>query len=127
MMDTRTRIIEAIRGMREADESISIHAVAARCGVSHSLIYNRYPDLKEKIKELKTTQKQQRKAEDDQALIARLMSEKNALHAKVKRGKEAMTKDSFKELLTHVQEVYSMYDGLLQERNRLAGKLASGE
>ncbi|MEI6002439.1 TetR/AcrR family transcriptional regulator [Paraburkholderia bengalensis] len=127
MTDTRTRIIEAIRGMRETGESITIHAVAARCGVSHSLIYNRYPDLKEKIKELKTTQKQQRKAEDDQALIARLTSEKNALHAKVKRGKEAMTKDSFKALLTHVQEVYSMYDGLLEERNRLAGKLASGK
>lgn len=125
MTDTRTRIVEAMRGMREAGERISIHAVAARCGVSHSLIYNRYPDLKEKIKEIKTTQKQQRKAEDDQALIATLTSEKNALHAKVKRGKEAVAKESFKALLTHVQEVYSMYDGLLEERNRLAGKLAS--
>ncbi|REG50736.1 hypothetical protein B0G80_7189 [Paraburkholderia sp. BL6669N2] len=36
--------------------TISIHAVAARCGVSHSLIYNRYPDLKERIKEFKATQ-----------------------------------------------------------------------
>ncbi|WP_250478279.1 DUF6262 family protein [Caballeronia sp. INML1] len=125
MMDTRARIIAAIREMREAGESISIHAVAARCGVSHSLIYNRYPDLKENIKELKTAQKQQRKADDDQALIARLMSETKALQTKAKAAKQADAKETFKSLLAHVQEVYSMYDGLLEERNRLAVKLAS--
>lgn len=83
--------------------------------------------MKEKIKELKTTQKQQRKAEDDQALIARLMCETKVLRAKAKARKQTDAKESFKSLLAHVQEVYSMYDGLLEERNRLAVKLASGK
>ncbi|MBR8093138.1 hypothetical protein KDX09_27605 [Burkholderia cenocepacia] len=127
MTDTRARIIAALQEMREAGESISIHSVAARCGVSHSLIYNRYPDLKESIKELKATQKQQRKADDDRALIARLMSETKALQAKTKAGNQENAKESLGSLLAHLQEVYSMYDGLLEERNRLAVKLASGK
>ena len=60
-MNTRTKIVETINQMLEAGESISIHSVAEKCGVSHSLIYNRYPDLKERIKDLKATQKEKQK------------------------------------------------------------------
>jgi AcrR family transcriptional regulator len=42
--------------MLAAGERLNIHAVAQRCGVSHSLVYSRYPDIKERIEELKQSQ-----------------------------------------------------------------------
>lgn len=124
-MDTRDKIIKAIEEMLATNESISINAVAEKCGISHSLIYNRYPDLKERIKELKETQREKKKAADDNELIANLMTKNKALRERAKVDDHAQETAAFKTLLAHVQEVYSMYDSLVDERNRLAARLGS--
>ncbi|MGE5470500.1 MAG: hypothetical protein ACM3X0_06870 [Bacteroidota bacterium] len=124
MDTTRDRIVEAIEVMLATNESININAVAKKCGISHALIYNRYPDLKERIKELKEAQCEKRKAADDQALVAKLMAQNKALLERVKAYERAQDAAAFKALLAHAQEVYSMYDGLLDDRNRLAAKVA---
>jgi AcrR family transcriptional regulator len=123
-MGTRDKIINAIEEMLAANESVSISAVAAKCGVSHALIHNRYPDLKERIKELKGAQREKRKVADDQELIANLLAKNKALRKQVKGEDRTQETAAFKALLAHVHEVYSMYDSLLEERNRLAKKLA---
>lgn len=105
-------------------ERISINAVAFKCGISHSLIYNRYPDLKERIKELKTTQKASQKEANDQAIINGLLAKNKALKNRIKSEDNRQTEESFKLMLVHVQQVYSMYDQILDERNKLAERLS---
>lgn len=123
-MDTRSQILDAVEQMLAAGERLNIHAVAQRCGVSHSLIYNRYPDIKERIKELKQSQAVAKKASEDQELISKLLARNKAL---LRRSQAADGKDetmAFEALLVHVQQLYSMYDELLEDRNRLAARLA---
>jgi len=126
-MDTREQIEQAIQQMQEAGESISINAVAAKCGISHSLIYNRYPDLSVKIKELKAGQKARQKSESDEALIASLLAKNKALQEKIKSDNSGQAEEAFKSVLSHVQQVYSMYDQLLDDRNKLAERLGRGQ
>ncbi|TXT28171.1 MAG: hypothetical protein FD131_3304 [Rhodocyclaceae bacterium] len=126
-MDTREQIEQAIKQMLDAGESISISAVAEKCDVSHSLIYNRYPDLKEKIKELKSGQKARQKTESDEALISTLLAKNKALQEKVKSETSGQAEEAFKSMLSHVQQVYSMYDQLLDDRNKLAERLGRGQ
>lgn len=126
-MDTREQIEQAIQQMMEAGESISINAVAEKCGVSHSLIYNRYPDLKEKIKELKVSQKARQKSDNDEALISSLLAKNKALQEQIKSENSGQAEEAFKSVLTHVQQVYSMYDQLLDDRNKLAERLGRGQ
>lgn len=52
-MNTREKLISCVREFEHNDESITISKVAEQCGVSHSLIYNRHPDIKEMINNLK--------------------------------------------------------------------------
>lgn len=122
-MDTREQIEQAIKQILETGGNISISAVAENCGVSHSLIYNRYPDLKEKIKELKSAQKARQKTDSDEALISTLLAKNKALQEKVKAENSGQAEDAFKSMLSHVQQVYSMYDQLLDDRNKLAERL----
>lgn len=126
-MDTREQIEQAIQQMMEDGESISINAVAEKCGVSHSLIYNRYPDLKEKIKELKVSQKARQKSDNDEALISSLLAKNKALQEQIKSENSGQAEEAFKSVLTHVQQVYSMYDQLLDDRNKLAERLGRGQ
>ncbi len=126
-MDTRNQILVAIEEMLAAGERLSIHAVARRCGVSHSLIYNRYPDLKERIKDLQKSQSIARKAAEDLQLIAKLTAKNNALRSRRQSGNGKARKEEFEALLVHVQQLYSMYDELLEDRNILANRLAGGE
>lgn len=123
-LDTRTKIVQAMEQMVAAGASISISSVAAKCGVSHSLIYNRYPDLKERIKELKTAQKARQKAANDQELIDILLAKNKVLQERVKSYDNGQAEENFKLMLVHVQQVYSMYDQLLDERNKLAERLS---
>jgi len=118
--DTRTEIIETINKIIEDGENISISAVAHRCGVSHSLIFNRYPDLKERIKELKAEQKARKKVRDDESLISSLLVKNKALQNKVKVNARGQAEENFKAILVHVHQLYSMYDQLLEDRNKLA-------
>jgi len=122
-LDTRSRIIRTLEQMVSAGENITISAVSAKCGVSHSLIYNRYPDLKERIKELKAAHKARQKAENEKELIQNLLAKNKALKDRIKEDRCSQAEDSFKLMLVHVQQLYSMYDQLLEERNRLAERL----
>jgi AcrR family transcriptional regulator len=124
-MDTRDKILKMIEKMLTENECINIHAVAEKCGVSHSLIYNRYPDIKERIKELKKIQQERKKAADDEALIGNLLAKNKVLRERVRGDDRVQEATAFKTLLAHVQEVYSMYDGLLDDRNRLAAKVVT--
>jgi AcrR family transcriptional regulator len=124
-MDTRTQITNAIDEITKAGDKLTISSVAKKCCVSHSLIYNRYPDLKEKIKELGAEQKLRKKGEADADLITNLMDKNKKLKAKLATETSNTDDAAFKKLLVHTQEIYSMYDQLLEERNRLAQRLAS--
>ena len=123
-MDNRSNFLSAIEQILAAGERLSIHAVARRCGVSHSLIYNRYPDIKERIKELQQSQSIAKKATEDQELISKLLARNNALKRRRQTKNDKERNEAFKELLVHVQQLYSMYDELREDRNRLADRLA---
>lgn len=121
-VDTRTKIEKAIESAQSANEKISIHSIAEKCGVSHSLIYNRYPDLKEKIKHLKLTQKAAQLEQTEQELIEKLREKNKSLRAQIEKSK-TKSDPGIKVMLTHIQELYSMYDQMLEERNKLAKRL----
>ncbi|MEC4718294.1 DUF6262 family protein [Noviherbaspirillum sp. CPCC 100848] len=123
-LDTRAKIVQALEQMIAAGENVSISAVAARTGVSHSLIYNRYPDLKERIKALKVRQKVHQKATNDEEVITRLFAKNKALQERIKSKNNGQVEESFRHLLVHIQQVYSMYDQLLDERNKMAERLS---
>lgn len=121
---TRSQLVKIIKEIIDNGEGISISAVAHRCGVSHSLIYNRYPDLKERIKELKDQQKARQKAQDDESLISNLLAKNKVLQKKLKSDTSGQVEESFKTVLVHMQQLYSMYDQLCDDRNKLAERLA---
>jgi AcrR family transcriptional regulator len=123
-MDTmRDKIIKVIEGMWAANEKMSIHSVAHKCDVSHSLIYNRYPDLKERIKELKAKQQVKIQAANEQKIIEKLIAQNKALKTNLKAAKSDEDDKSFKALLAHITEVYRMYDELRVDRDSLAERL----
>lgn len=124
-MDTREAITKTIDDMLALDEKISIFSVAEKCGVSHSLIYNRYPDLKERIKELKAVQRQRIKAANVEVAIAKLTAQNKVFKDKLKTQAPARSTTEMRTLLAHMQEIYSLYDALLEDRNKLATKFAN--
>ena len=123
-MSTRESIIKSIDEILASGEAISIKAVATKSGVSHSLIYNRYPDLKEKIKELKSAQKADKQAFSDRETIATLTSRNEKLKQRLEVAKKSDDPETIRTLLTHIQQLYSMYDVLLEDRNKFAERLA---
>lgn len=122
-MDTRERISKIIDDMLERGEKLNVYAVAERCGVSHSLIYNRYPDLKERIKDLKREQRARANAEGDAQLISKLLTKNKSLVAQIKSQDSKHYEAAIAGLVSHLHEVYAMYDQLLDDRNRLAERL----
>ena len=56
-MSTREQLLSCVKEFEQNNEPITITNVANKCGVSHSLIYNRHPDIKEMINNLKREQK----------------------------------------------------------------------
>jgi len=123
-MDTRTQLVKAIESMLHAGEKITISSVAAKCEVSHSLIYNRYPDLKEWIKDIRKDQIAKQKAEGDENLINTLLARNKTLKLKIKAESSGQEKAAFRSMLVHIQQIYSMYDQLLEDRNNLASRLS---
>ncbi|ENA26936.1 MULTISPECIES: TetR/AcrR family transcriptional regulator [Pseudomonas] len=122
--NTRDQLLQAIDQLVNSGGSISISAVAAICGVSHSLIYNRYPDLKERIKEFKRVQKDRQKTTTDQQLIDNLLAKNKVLLKKLEVQEKRQEEKNLNQLLAHLQQVYSMYDQLLEDRNRLVERLS---
>ena len=82
-------------------------------------------ELEERIKELKEAQREEKKVTDDETTIANLLAQNKVLRGRLKGEDRAQEPVAFKALLAHVQEVYSMYDSLLDERNRLAAKVSA--
>ncbi len=122
-MGTREMISKTIDEMLERGDKLNIYAVAERCGISHSLIYNRYPDLKERIKDLKKVQRAKADAKGDAALITKLLDKNKSLEAKVNAEDSAKYEAVIAGLVAHLHQVYAMYDQLLEDRNKLAERL----
>jgi hypothetical protein len=109
--------------MEQNNEPITIKKVAGKCGVSHSLIYNRHPDIKEMINNLKKKQKDEALAEEQKANAVKLLKRNENLERKLADAREKDDKETIAILMAHIQELYSMYDALLEERNAFAHKI----
>lgn len=103
--NTRDQLLQAIDQLVNSGGSISISAVAAICGVSHSLIYNRYPDLKERIKEFKRVQKDRQKTTTDQQLIDNLLAKNKVLLKKLEVQEKRQEEKNLNQLLRSVRKV----------------------
>lgn len=97
-MDTKEQLLTCVREFKQSNEPITISKVAAQCGISHSFIYNRHPDIKEMINNLKKKQKLAVATANDD-------------------------KETIRILMAHIHELYSTYDSLLDERNQFAQRI----
>ncbi|HBC3534214.1 DUF6262 family protein [Vibrio parahaemolyticus] len=122
-MNTREKLISCVREFEYNDESITISKVAERCGVSHSLIYNRHPDIKEMINNLKKKQKEQKLVDQEKNKTEKLLKMNQHLKKKLSEHKGREDKEMVSVLMAHIHELYSMYDSLLEERNAFAQQL----
>lgn len=123
--DTREQIEDAINEMIALGVKINASRVAAKVGVSHSLIYNRYPDLRIKIDKLKADQQVESQKQESENKVSELQNEVQKLKNKVKilESKQSAYKEQNEKLWNHIQEVYFMYDQILAERNEFAQRL----
>lgn len=122
-MDTRELILRTIDQMLERGEKISIYAVSKRCGISHPLVYNRYPDLGEWIDRLKKAQRAAGSTEMEAVAISKLVAENRQLSKRIKVEQPARYRELIAELVAHLHQVYAMYDQLLEDRNALARRV----
>lgn len=124
-LDTKFAIENALQELIDANEKVNINRVAAKAGFSNSLIHNRYPDLADKINEVKANQKQKKDSIDNACEIERLKKEVAQLKQKTDESKKiAVSYQKINEdLWEHIQQVYGMYDQVLAERNGFAERL----
>jgi predicted Holliday junction resolvase-like endonuclease len=104
-------------------KNAAISKVAEQCGVSHSLIYNRHPDIKEMINNLKKKQKKQKIVDQEKNKTEKLLKMNQHLKKKLSEHKGREDKEMVSVLMAHIHELYSMYDSLLEERNAFAQQL----
>ncbi len=122
-MSTREQLLSCVKEFKQNNEPITITNVANKCGVSHSLIYNRHPDIKEMINNLKREQKKQEVVEQQKSQTELLLKRNENLKNKLFQAKKNDDKETIAMLMSHIQELYSMYDALLEERNAFANRL----
>lgn len=122
-MSTREQLLACIKEFRENNVPITIKKVSEKCGVSHSLVYNRHPDIKEIINNLKKEQKQQKLVEKQKKHTEKLLIRNSNLERRLSQARQHDDKETIAVLMTHIQELYSMYDALLEERNAFAKRL----
>lgn len=122
-MDTREKLLSCVRKIAQNNEPITISKVAEKCGVSHSLIYNRHPDIKEMINNLKKKQKEQALVEQQRARTSKLLKRNENLQRKLDEAQSRDDKETITMLMAHIHEIYSMYDSLLEERNAFAQRI----
>lgn len=124
-LDTKQQLEAIITDMITTGEKINVSRVAARAGVSNALIYNRYPEIKVRIQAAKEKQLSQVQQIETTTELEKVKSKFDK--AKQKQSDAEMLVDSYKrqndELWEHIQQVYSMYDQLLAERNEFAERL----
>ena len=123
--NTKSQLEAIISEMIASGEKVNVSRVAQKAGVSNALIYNRYPELKLKIQQAKLNQTQRTKQIESTTEIEKL----KGMLAKSKNKQEAaeLMAKSYQqqnnELWEHIQQVYSMYDQVLAERNEFAERL----
>jgi len=122
--DTKQMLMDALNNLIVINNKISVKAVADKAGLSHSVIYNRYPDLLIIIKKAQQDQASKKASEEAQYTIDQLKARLKTTQKKVISQK--CTNDiNIPTLLAVLQQVYSMYDQILEERNELAKELTS--
>lgn len=119
---TRQQLFDSLQQLITQGKKVTIKSVADNAGLSHSVIYNRYPELKSHIKKAQEEQEAQRERLQDKETIHRLTTKLASAKTKVDRSKNSQ-EVSIPALLAHLQEVYSMYDQILEERNEFARQL----
>ena len=122
-MPTREQLLSCVKEFKQNNDPITIKKVADKCGISHSLIYNRHPDIAEMITKLKKHQKEQAIIELQKDQTDKLLKRNENLERKLSEAKKNDDKETIAMLITHIQELYSMYDSLLEERNAFANRL----
>lgn len=124
-VDTKQQIEAIITDMIASGEKINVSRVAVKAGVSNALIYNRYPELKVRIQTAK--EKQQNKVQQIETTTELEKVKSKFDKAKQKQSDAEDLAESYKrqndELWEHIQQVYSMYDQVLAERNDFAERL----
>ncbi|HCG6550631.1 TPA: hypothetical protein ACVU5B_002366 [Vibrio parahaemolyticus] len=124
-VETRQQLEAIVTEMIASGEKINVSRVAAKAGVSNALIYNRYPDLKVRIQAAKETQ-QSRKEKVEATTEAEKLKSQLAKAKQRKEEAELMAcsyQKQNEQLWEHIQQVYSMYDQVLAERNAFAERL----
>lgn len=124
--DTRKTLIDSLHELILEGKKISIKSVAEKAGLSHSIIYNRYPELKCIIKEEQQRQADQLQRNKERNELEKLKNK--LLSAKKKSKKLEQTQiNEIPALLAHIQQVYSMYDQLAEEHVEVLNKLRDYE
>lgn len=124
--DTRKNLIDSLRELILEGKKISIKSVAEKAGLSHSIIYNRYPELKCIIKEEQQKQADLLQKNKERNELEKLKNK--LLSAKKKSKKLEQTQiNEIPSLLAHIQQVYSMYDQLAEEHVEVLNKLRGYE
>ena len=124
--DTRKTLIDSLHELILEGKKISIKSVAEKAGLSHSIIYNRYPELKCIIKEEQQKQADQLQRNKERNELEKLKNK--LLSAKKKSKKLEQTQiNEIPALLAHIQQVYSMYDQLAEEHVEVLNKLRDYE
>ena len=122
------RIDIALAEMAGNDEKINVSQVAKRLGISNSAIYKYNP---EKISDIQAAQNRQRNKAESISLGTENEKLKKEIEAlKASNGQYKGLTNDYKaqneSLWEHIQQVYSMYDEILAERDGFAERLKHG-
>jgi hypothetical protein len=123
-MVTRQQLLEILNELVSTGEKITSIKVAEKANVSHSLIYKNFPDVAYKIKEAKSKAKLEKAKNDDKESIRRLRKENERLKIRLSMVKNNANEEKIAQLTSHIQELYAMYDSILDERNSFARELS---
>ncbi len=123
--ETKQQLETIVTEMIATGEKINVSRVATKAGVSNALIYNRYPELKVRIQAAKETQQSRKEQIEVTTEVEKLKSKLDK--AKKKQEEAERMACSYQkqneQLWEHIQQVYSMYDQVLAERNDFAERL----
>lgn len=122
-METRELLLSILKQLIKSGEKITVSIVAEKANVSHSLIYNHYPDVLQIIKDAKKQQTSEKDKKTDSQVILKLRKENGVLKKQLSEIEQDDNAKTIELLTSHIQELYSMYDSLLEERNSFAERL----
>lgn len=120
---TKELLCRSLRELQAQGKKISIKAVADNTGLSHSVIYNRHPELKAIIKLAQKEQAELEDRRDANEEIEKLRIKLKAAKRKSQQSSEENA-ETIPNLLAHLQQVYSMYDQLLEEKSDCVRELS---